>query len=247
MRRIGLLPGDALSMRADGFTLIELAVALFVMALLLGSLLVPLTTQVEQKQTAETQRTLDDIREALLGYALANGHLPCADASSGNGANDGVEDVAPDGTCAAPEGNLPWVSLSAPPADLWGNRFRYRVDGEFSQRAPAAPLTLASSADVRVCAAAGCAAPLTSTGPNGAVAIILSHGKNGRGAVSASTNAPNAAPAGADESENANANATFVSRAPTPAGASAGEFDDIVSWLSKYVLYSRMVTAGLLP
>ena len=35
---------------ARGFTLIELAVALFIIVLVLGSLLVPLATQVEQRQ-----------------------------------------------------------------------------------------------------------------------------------------------------------------------------------------------------
>ena len=46
-----------------GFSLIEVAVVLFIIVLLLGSILVPLTTQVEQKQISDTQKTLDEIRE----------------------------------------------------------------------------------------------------------------------------------------------------------------------------------------
>ena len=59
-----------------GFTLIELAVVIVVIALLLGSILVPLTSQVEQRKVLETQKTLDEIKEALIGFAMINGRLP---------------------------------------------------------------------------------------------------------------------------------------------------------------------------
>ena len=78
-----------------GFTLIELAVSMFIIALLLGAVLVPLATQVEQRQVSETQKTLDDAKEALVGFALANGYLPCPD-TTGDGIADPVfvkEDV----------------------------------------------------------------------------------------------------------------------------------------------------------
>ena len=58
-------PGDFAMTRSRGFTLIELAVALFIIALLLGSILVPLATQVEQRQISETQKTMEEIRDAL--------------------------------------------------------------------------------------------------------------------------------------------------------------------------------------
>ncbi|MSQ59675.1 MAG: prepilin-type N-terminal cleavage/methylation domain-containing protein [Betaproteobacteria bacterium] len=60
----------------SGFSLIELAIAIIVIALLLGALLVPLGTQVEQRKIAETQLVLEEIKEALLGYAMMNGNLP---------------------------------------------------------------------------------------------------------------------------------------------------------------------------
>ena len=84
----------------SGFTLIEMGVALFVIALLLGSIMVPLATQVEQRQISETEKTLEEIREAIIGYTLANGYLPCPDRTSGGAgtvndtANDGVEDFS---------------------------------------------------------------------------------------------------------------------------------------------------------
>ncbi len=232
---------------ARGFTLIELTIALFVIALLLGSLLVPLSTQVEQRQIAEAERAIDQVKEALLGFAVANGYLPCPDAITGAGANDGAEDVAASGTCTTSDGNLPWATLGTGAADPWNNRYRYRVDSSYASRAPAAAFTLSSGAGVRVWTNATRTTALTSDDPNGAVAVILSHGKNGRGAVSVLTGVPNAAAASADEAENTDGNVHFVSRPPSAADSLAGEFDDIVAWLSRFTLYNRMVAAGRLP
>jgi prepilin-type N-terminal cleavage/methylation domain-containing protein len=85
--------------RQSGFSLIEVAIAMFILVLLLGSILVPLGTQVEQRQISETQKTMEEIREALLGHALAKGYLPCPDKTTAAGAgvapnlpNDGIED-----------------------------------------------------------------------------------------------------------------------------------------------------------
>ena len=47
------------------------------MTLLLGSLMVPLQTQIESRKVTETQKILDNAREALMGYAAAYGYFPC--------------------------------------------------------------------------------------------------------------------------------------------------------------------------
>ena len=47
------------------------------MTLLLGSLLVPLQTQIESRKVSDTQKILDNAREALMGYAAAYGYFPC--------------------------------------------------------------------------------------------------------------------------------------------------------------------------
>lgn len=237
--------------RSPGFTIIEMAVVLFVITLLIGSLLVPLATQVEQRQISETQKALEEIREALLGFAVAKGHLPCPDKTSGGGAgtaNDGIEDVDGAGACvAASHGNLPWATLGVNGADVWGNRFRYQVAPAFAQRPTT--FSLSSTANISVCTAAGCPANtrLTAVSPDGAVAVIMSLGRNGRGAINANTGTTNPAPTGADENENATGPTTFVSRTMTSAGSTAGEFDDIVTWVSKHTLFNRMVAAGKLP
>jgi type II secretory pathway pseudopilin PulG len=56
-----------------------------VVGLLIGSLLVPLSTQVDQRNAADTQRRLEDAREALFGFAVANGRFPCPAAPSTSG------------------------------------------------------------------------------------------------------------------------------------------------------------------
>jgi type II secretory pathway pseudopilin PulG len=218
----------------SGFSLIEIAVVMFILVLLLGSVLVPLQTQVEQRQVSATEKTLDDIRQALLGFAVANGYLPCPDTD-----NDGAENVTA-GLCTTiasniAHGNLPWQTLGIADSDVWGNRFRYAVREQYARRAPSTPFTLNTTApNLRVCTAAGCTSTLTSS----AVAVVLSHGKNKTSAAGSGT---------ADERENNDSDRDFVSRIITSADTAAGEFDDIVTWLPVYVLFNRMVSAGKLP
>ncbi len=231
----------------QGFTLIELAVAIFIIALLLGSILVPLQTQVEQKQISDTNKTLNDVRDALLGYVIAFGNLPCPDTN-----NDGIEDfnVGDTGWCSTitasiAYGNLPWQTLGIASTDVWGNRFRYVIREEYARRSPVATFTLATTvANVRVCQVSTCG---VNTLTSSAVLSVLSYGKNGYGATSAITGAANPAPTSADEIVNTTNTRDLVSRIMTPVGSGAGEFDDIVIWMPQYLLFNRMVTAGKLP
>lgn len=130
--------------------MIEMAVAIVVIAILLGGILVPLQTQVETRKYDETQRILDQAREALLGYAAAYGYFPCpADYAGGSGGAEatGSTHTSGTGTCPASVtaggatgvyiGYLPAVTLGFSPADAsgyavdaWGltqNRIRYAV------------------------------------------------------------------------------------------------------------------------
>jgi prepilin-type N-terminal cleavage/methylation domain-containing protein len=81
----GLLHRCPASRRERGFTLVELAVVVLVVGLLIGSLLVPLSTQVDQRNAADTQRRLEEAREALIGFAVANGRFPCPASNTSNG------------------------------------------------------------------------------------------------------------------------------------------------------------------
>jgi prepilin-type N-terminal cleavage/methylation domain-containing protein len=240
-----------------GFTLIELAVVVFVVTLILGGILVPLSSQVEQRQVAEAERQLEQIKEALLGYAVVNGHLPCPDKTAAIGLtvnlpNDGQEDFDNNtGLCdpnpspsTGAEGNIAWATLGIPATDPWGNRYRYRVSATFAQHPPAALFDLAKQGTLRLCTSNTCSAVLSVSPPstNSPVVVVLSHGPNGLGAMNRDTNAFQPAPTSLDELANVNADDMFVSRPP-----SSGEFDDIVVWLSPHTLKNRMVAAGKLP
>jgi type II secretory pathway pseudopilin PulG len=242
------------SSRAGGFTLVELAVVLVVSLMLVASLLAPLATQVEERQVSDTEKALDEIKEVLMVFATVNGYLPCPDKNAGVGgagtANDGIEDVDAAGACVATnQGNLPWVTLGVGASDVWGNRYRYQVSPAFAQRAPGSVFSLASPGTIGVCSTAACptATRHTLPSPEGAAAIVISLGRNGYSAINAATGNVNPLPTSADELENESGPSQFVSRTRTAAGSTAGEFDDIVVWISKYALFNRMVATGRLP
>ena len=227
-----------------GSTLIELAIAIFVVGLILGGLLYPLNAQVTQQQSTVTQLQLEEIRDALLGFAAANGYLPCPD-TTGNGSENVTGGACStfDGNGIA-HGNLPWVTLGLGHSDLWGNRFRYAVEATFARRVPATPFALNTVGDIRVCpTAATCGTAIITT----AVAIVISHGPNGFGGTRSVTGAANPVATSADELENTNADRSFVQRPAYTGSLTANEFDDVVVWLSRYTLVNRVIAAGKLP
>lgn len=228
-----------------GFTLIECAIGMLILSVLLSALLTPLTAHIEQRQFSDTQNALTQINDALMGFATANGYLPCPDRMSGAGANDGMEDLNAGGTnCAVSEGNIPWATLGINGTDTWGNYFRYRATAAFTDRVNL--FRLNSSGNITVqCPAASCGTLTTYT--TSAPAVVLSHGRNGYGAVNAQTRAANPAATAADETANSDGNASFVSRTQSAAGAAAGEFDDMLAWMSTSILLNRMITAQRLP
>ncbi len=227
---------------ARGFTLIELAIVLFVVTLLLGGMLTPLGQQIAERQTTETRRALESARTALVGHALrdrppdAVGRLPCPDlrsAGQAGTANDGREDRLPDGRCAALAGNLPWVTLGLAESDAWGNRLTYALARDWARPAATDPELL------QICPDAGCEAPIP------AAAVLVSHGRNGFGALNAAGGL-NLAPANPDERENLNGDRRFIMHPPRAADRPGGEFDDIVLTLSPDWLWGRLCDpAGL--
>lgn len=218
----------------SGFTLVEMAVVLVIVGLMLGGMLMPLAAQMDMKRMSEARNTLEEIKEALLGYALIHGRLPCPD-TDGNGTDDGCPNT---NTTASSGGNLPWVDLGVPAADPWGGHYQYRLNNAFSST-----FTITSSGSgagiLRVCGESSCG----TSEANNVPAVIYSAGKNG--AVQP--------PAGTDELENTTLRAhakfdrTFVNHAFATASAANGEFDDIMSWISPAILMNRMVSAGKLP
>src|SRR5690606_35430402 len=81
---------------AAGFTLVELAMVLVILALLGGSLLVPLASRIEARDRQAALERLRDIQSALTGFAIIHGRLPCPSTETDPAdARYGVEDAAP--------------------------------------------------------------------------------------------------------------------------------------------------------
>jgi prepilin-type N-terminal cleavage/methylation domain-containing protein len=223
-------------MRLRGFTLVELAVALAVIALLLGMMIVPLGTQFDQQRTSDTQRQLNIVYEALLGFAVANGRLPCPATANvaSTTANAGTEARA--GTaCTLAEGVVPWTTLGINETDAWGRRFTYRVTSTWADDPTAGALSSFSLTDDGTVTVTNGSANIATN----VVAIVVSHGKNGAGAYQA--DGSRLVLGTGDELENADGDATFVSRTNAP------DFDDLLTWLSPAVLKARMGASSRLP
>jgi prepilin-type N-terminal cleavage/methylation domain-containing protein len=238
--------------RQQGFTLVEIAMVLMIIGLLLGGMLVPLSAQMEQQKNSTTEKLLAEAREALIGYALANGQLPCpADPTIATGqANAGIARTPPC-TNGNSTGVLPWATLGLGEADAWGNRFTYRVSADFADAIGSAtwggctPTPTPAQASFALCSAGTLDVLAAAGGTNVALdvpAVIISHGKNGAGAYTQEgTQQP--ASGNADELENSDGNAdnNYVNHIPTP------DYDDLTAWISPNILLNRMVAAGKLP
>ena len=254
-----------------GFSLLELAIVLVVLGALASSLLGPLQVQVESRDRAKTQTTLDDARVALLGFAAVNGRLPCPDAD-GDGWPDPSFDVAQkaSATCLAPEGLLPWLALAVPTLDAWGNRLRYRVNGpRFTWPDSDGLCNGNAQGEFDFCTTGEIGIRTRGDNPgtsaveskfsylvaDGVPAVVWSGGRNGTGLRAANAGAVSAL--GPDEAANADGDASFVFRGYSRAeGACTDDatetvplcsFDDLGVWLSPYVLFEQLVAARRLP
>ena len=135
-----------LRLAAQGFTLVEVAIVVAIVALLLGSLTYTLSAQVEQAGFEETRRRLDQARSLLLAFAIVHGRLPCP--ARGTSFADEVRNAAGQCTDGTSEdyyggtlsggvlgGLLPARAIGFQPVDTegfavdaWGNRIRYAVE-----------------------------------------------------------------------------------------------------------------------
>ena len=213
---------------SGGFTLVELTIVLIIIALLISGMMVPLSAQRDIQRIGGTQKQLAEIREALFGFAIINGRLPCpATATDPADAKYGVEDS---GACAQ-EGFLPWRSLGVEEIDAWGIRrnsgadpfvgyFRYRVDAAFATNFT---LDTLPNSSLSVQNAAGNS--LTQAAPNSPVLIVYSSGPDQQA---------NGANAGAPDSS-------------FQAGERMSTFDDLLIWVGRPILLNRMISAGRLP
>ena len=240
-----------------GFTLVELSIVLIIVALMVGGMMMSLGAQRDIANANETQRNLNEIREALIGFAVANGRLPCPASPNTTGVEKPDTGVGP---CAYPyDGFVPAVTLGVTPTDekgyaldSWGNPIRYAVTEANSNSFTTTNGIKSNWAggllpDLYVCSTSvnvknqGSASATCNDSPDTsltktAVAIIFSTGKNG-----------GISPANPDELANwpslasGTKDRVFVNHTPNDS------FDDLIIWISPNILYNRMIAAGRLP
>jgi prepilin-type N-terminal cleavage/methylation domain-containing protein len=249
-----------------GFSLVEMAVVLVILGFIIGALLLPLQAQRDNTLRLQTENQLELARKALIGFAQANGRLPCPATATGNldAGSYGLESplggtTASTPNCATYVGYLPAATLGISPTDVsgfaidaWNNRIRYAItDVDSSTEAACGgdstpdfttPKNMGFvglsclKPNLKVCA--GTTSCATGYLINNAVAVIFSTGNNGA-----------LGDDGPDEIKNKTATITnpiFYSRTTQTSTAEDGKFDDLVVWISPYVLYNAMIQVGQL-
>lgn len=220
-----------------GFTLVEIAIVLVIVGLIAGSLLPLLGGQIGEQRRKTTMNSLANVQQALTGFAISNGRLPCPDRTG-----DGLEDRNGANSCFAFNFNndrLPAATLGVPATDPWGQTYRYRVTGNFADSTdgtgcvappiePGLSFGSCSIGDINISDGAGVAVA------NSVPAIIFSLGENFSVANGASV----------EEAANQDNDTNFVSRGFRDTQAAAGGFDDLVVWVSRNALINQMVSAG---
>lgn len=257
-----------------GFSLVELAIVLIIVALLSGGMLVTLSTSRDIARATDAQKQLATISDALLGFAAANGRLPCPASAASDGAESfctnnvgaatcGVELLtpAPDhGRCNNPfDGFLPAKTLGITPTDAqgyaldpWNNRIRYAV----SSADDGTNFIFTGKDKIK---AAWATPPLPDAGKLLRVCSTAS-GATGAGATAECQTAPPSTLAdkavAVIYSRGANGGAAPTSADEIENGdndrlfvstTSSPSYDDVVSWLSPNLLYNRMISSGRLP
>lgn len=256
----------------SGFTLIEVAVVLVIVGFLLASVLMPLRSQQDSAKIAKAREDLKSIEEALYGFAIANGRLPCP--AQPSQAIPGQEDPVGGSTAATNCSNnsigfVPSATLGLRGEvncdgllmDPWGRPYFYSVtlddhaargivgSPDFTTTGDMQAVTIAQltllEPFLSICTDSTCG----TTVANNAVAVFFSMGKNFAATPDQNVNTRNGTRTStctpALPNYRLSNNNRYVSRSPVEIPGQ--EFDDIVFWISPNILYSRMLAAGQLP
>lgn len=228
-----------------GFSLVEMAIVLVIMGLALGAGLSVLSGQIEQKKINETQKVLEEARDALMGFAIVNGRLPRPATVASNGVEITAVACSNDSTCT---GFIPWSTLGVTKLDGWGKIIRYSVTPVFANAA--FTQATAGTKNVRTRINGG---PISVTAVAANVpAVVFSHGRDNFGTTDGGVAIPNTAVGltNTDEISNDTGAGTgllgtnFVQRPPSTNTAVPGVFDDMVVWLPTATLLNRLAAAG---
>lgn len=251
-----------------GFTLIEMAIVFLIIGALLSYTFMPLRAQLETANIKEARGKLAEIEQAIYGFAIANGRLPCPTLPGEGGlsmpqdppdACDSYIGFVPSGTLGLKgEANCDGLLV-----DPWGRPYRYSVtdndfDGggidDFVVSNELSNVGINNAApDLRVCrnlgAACNSATAAADIIADNVVAVIFSMGTKGRANSTA-------------ENENAGEGGTLASTcglSAYPIGndrfyyaanrreIAGQEFDDNLIWISPHILYGKLLQAGQIP
>ena len=214
-----------------GFTLIEMAIVLVVLGLVASFLITPLAMRFEASRRHAAEGMLDNITDALIGFALVHGRLPCPSIESNPSSPAYGLEQGPPCVLNIP-GYLPWRTLGLPAHDPWGTprthaaqswagHWRYRPDKIFAEGTIS--LTTLPSGSIQIKDHDG---TLISTADSRVVAVVFSTGPNQQADGLNVTYSPTSP--------------TFEDGEPTPA------FDDLLRWIGHPLLIARLARGGRL-
>ena len=254
-------------MNAKGFSLLEMSIVLLLVGLLLGGVLMPYASGIEYQRRKQTEQALHTVQQSLYGHAIVFGRLPCPDCRYADEdncdatmVNDGIEDLY-DERCASEVGNLPWASLGVDAKDAWGNPYTYRVSAVFARTAVACQARAHCT-----CNASGMAFTLCDQGQlslgdgidgvedigRDIPAVVVSHGANRLSAEQHDAERENYEgelrhPGNGRMLAADNGRAAFFVYQHQQRQETEIVYDDLLIWLSPYVLKNRLIQAGRLP
>jgi len=155
--------------QTNGFNLIEMAIVLLILSLLLIQLLNPISAKIDQIRYQETQKTLETIKKALLGFVAIHERLPYPASNPETGLQDS--------NLHKKEAYLAWADLGVGRQDAWGNPFRYRAEDEYTE-IPLYDKIFTKDSSLRV-KDKNDYYFTTKSGDSRVAAVIFSSGKNG--------------------------------------------------------------------
>jgi prepilin-type N-terminal cleavage/methylation domain-containing protein len=257
----------------SGFTLIEIAIVLLIIAILLGYTVALFPVQQELKQYRQADTEMADIIDNLVGFAQINGRLPCPDSIAGAPTDyDGIEDLAGVTSCDTFFGFIPGRTLGIDGdydgngrlLDPWSQPYRYAVSGSENGTDGTKEFVVANEIravgitnalpDLVICdgsAAIGDYLTCADAGSNPVVlnvaVVIISTGKDKNDEQTVTDNSTIQIE-NIDNFDNGSipiADRVFVSS--TRSDVSGTEFDDVVKWISTNQLFTKMIEADQLP
>ena len=247
-----LFPSHSTS-QVSGFSLVEMAVVLCIMAVIAGSALVMSNAKQEQNNADTTKARIELIVDALTRQAELGSYLTCPaplnalESAAGFGvATDcsvavvsGVTEVGSGGE-AVRIGAVPVRSLNLPTNvayDGWGNRFTYMVVTDIAHSSALAITSYATIATNNVIQVIDASDNQIYEATNNAVVAfaVISHGKDGRGAYNRKGSIVKACDVTAKDGENCDGDAVVRDMRIMDSTTISNNYFDYVRWLPLYL------------